>query len=128
MFKYYNKNPLNKRVGDCVIRALSKALNKSWEDVYIELCVYGLYFADMPSSNATWGAYLLNNGFERYILPNNCPDCYTIADFASDHPHGTYVVATGTHTVTVENGNIYDSWRSENEIPIYYFKKKDHRQ
>jgi len=127
MFKYYNKNPLNKRVGDCVIRALSKALNKSWEDVYIELCVYGLYFADMPSSNATWGAYLLNNGFERHILPNTCPDCYTIADFATEHPRGVYVVATGTHVVAVENGNIYDSWRSENEIPIYYFKKKEHK-
>lgn len=123
MLIYYNPNPLNKNVGDCVIRALTKALQKQWSEVYAELCVYGLYMADMPSSNAVWGAYLIDNGFNRYILPNDCPDCYTIGNFAAEHLDGIYVVATGTHTVTVENGNIYDSWHSENEVPIYYFHK-----
>ena len=123
VYEYYNTNPLGKNVGDCVIRALSKALNMSWQDVYIDLCVQGLYMADLPSSNAVWGAYLQDKGFKRYIIPNICPNCYTIADFATDNNVGCYIVATGTHVVCVDNGVIFDSWQSENEVPIYYFTK-----
>ena len=35
MYSYFNPNPHSKRVGDCVVRALSKATDKSWEDTYI---------------------------------------------------------------------------------------------
>lgn len=31
MFKKYNPNPYAARVGDCAIRAMSKALDQSWE-------------------------------------------------------------------------------------------------
>ena len=55
---------------------------------------------DMPSSNAVWGSYLYDHGFRRQIIPNECPECYTIADFCLDHPFGLYVLATGTHVVT----------------------------
>lgn len=124
MMKYYNPNPQKKNVGDCVIRAISKALNIAWDDVYVGLCVYGFSMCDMPSSNAVWGAYLQDNGFERHILPNICPNCYSIADFAADNPIGRYIVATGTHAVAVIDGIIWDSWNSENETPIYYFVKE----
>ena len=40
MYEFYNPNPLSKSVGDCVIRALSKALNKSWDDTAIELFIF----------------------------------------------------------------------------------------
>lgn len=125
MYVYYNPNPLGKNVGDCVIRALTKALDMPWESVYTELCVQGLNMADMPSSNAVWGAYLRSKGFNRSIIPNSCPDCYTMTDFAADNNVGVYIVATGTHVVTVSDGNIYDSWHSENEIPTYFFYKEN---
>ena len=124
LFEYYNPNPQQKNVGDCVIRALTKALNRPWEDVYTELVIQGLSMADLPSSNAVWSKYLINNGFTRYILPNNCPDCYTVEDFATDNKIGCYVLATGSHAVCVDNGVIYDSWNSTKEIPIYYFQKE----
>lgn len=122
MFNYYNPSPDGKNVGDCVIRALSKALNKSWEDIYIDLCVYGLYMADMPSSNAVWGAYLVDNGFNMQAISKGLRG-YTIGDFAADNPEGVYIMATGTHVVAIIDGDIYDSWNSEKEIPIYYFYK-----
>ena len=37
MWIEYLNNPLGLRVGDCVIRAISKALNATWEEVYIDL-------------------------------------------------------------------------------------------
>lgn len=33
-----NENPINNRVGDCVVRAISTALNQEWEKTYTELC------------------------------------------------------------------------------------------
>jgi hypothetical protein len=36
-YVYFNPNPSGKMVGDCIIRALSKILNMSWESVFVEL-------------------------------------------------------------------------------------------
>ena len=40
MYKYYNRNPRNRNIEDCVIRSLSLLTNRSWEDVYKELSIY----------------------------------------------------------------------------------------
>lgn len=123
MYIQFNPNPKQKRVGDCVIRAICKATNQVWEDAYIQVCLQGLRMADMPSSNPVWGEYLKSQGFEQVMIPNTCPSCYTIDDFCKDHPNGTYVVGTGTHVVCVKSGNAYDAWDSTNEIPVYYFRR-----
>ena len=123
-YESFNPNPSKKRVGDCTIRAISKALNQSWDKTYVNLCVYGLMLSDMPSANAVWGAFLKSRGFERHIVPNTCPDCYTLSDFCNDYPHGTYVVGFDGHVATVVDGKVYDSWDSRNETPIYYWKRK----
>lgn len=78
---------------------------------------------DIRHANHVWGTYLRNNGFKRFNLPDLCPDCYTVRDFCSDHPTGTFVLATGTHVIAVINGNYYDSWDSGMEIVAYLFKK-----
>lgn len=124
MFQFFNPNPAGRNVGDCVIRAVCKATGQTWEKSYTDLCLQGFMMLDMPSSNAVWGAYLRGQGFKRYVIPNTCPDCYTIGQFAADHPQGLFVVATGTHVVTVDSGTIFDTWDSSNEVPIYYFTKE----
>lgn len=90
----------------------------------MEIVLQGFMMHDMPSSNEVWSAYLRKNGFERRAIPNTCPDCYTIKDFAIDNPIGEFMLATGTHVVAVKDGNYYDTWDSGNEIPIFYFKKE----
>ena len=123
MYSYYNANPYKIRVGDCVIRAISKALNQSWEDTYIDLTIQGYLLGDLLSSNAVWDAYLKSKGFKRNIVPNDCPECYTIEDFCNEHPQGTFVIGTGTHCVAIENGCVFDTWNSSGECPIYYYHK-----
>lgn len=123
MYEYYNPNPNGKTVSDCVIRAISKALNQSWEETYIELSLQGYLMADLLNSNAVWSSYLKNKGFARDVVSNDCPECYTIYDFACEHPNGTFIVGTGTHAVAVVDGTIYDAWNSENEQPIYFYYK-----
>lgn len=124
MYEFFNSNPSDKFVGDCVVRAISKALNKSWESAYIELCIQGLMMSDMPSSNAVWNRYLKNKGFKRHEI-EDCPECYSIYDFCKEHPEGVYIVGTGSHAVCICNGCAYDAWNSLRETPVYYFEKEN---
>ena len=124
-FVFYNPNPVGKQVGDCPVRAIAKATGQSWDEVYTGLCVQGLAMGDMPSANSVWGAYLRQHGFARNVIPNTCPDCYTVAEFAKDHPQGVYVLALSGHVVCQLNGDYYDTWDSGNEIPLFYWEKED---
>lgn len=119
-----NLNPFGKHVGDCVVRALSLALDQDWDTTYLELMSQGFSMKDMPSSNAVWGQYLKNKGYKRYVIPDECPDCYTVDEFCMDNPRGVYILGTGTHVVTVKDGSYYDTWDSGREIPLYYFEKE----
>lgn len=121
----YNPNPAGKHVGDCAIRAVTKAIGESWEDAYCGILIHGFAMCDMPSNNGVWGAYLRKKGFARKMLSNECPDCYTVKDFCVDHPQGTYVVAVSGHVLTIVDGDYYDSWDSGNESPIYYFERNE---
>lgn len=123
MWIQYQPNPCGRNVGDCSVRAISKALGVDWEQAYLLIVTAGFNMCDMPSSNAVWGAVLRMNGFYRENIPNTCPDCYTAEDFCNDHPEGIYVLGFGTHVATVVDGNIYDSWDSSREIPQYYWYK-----
>jgi hypothetical protein len=123
MFVSYNPNPQGRNVGDCVIRAISKLLNQSWDEVYAQIAVYGLMHSDMPTANHVWASFLLRNGYKRRLVSDDCPECYTVEDFCRDHPHGSYLLAIDGHVVTVIDGCIYDSWDSSHEIPIFYWYK-----
>ena len=122
-WRYWNENPAGRNVGDCAVRAIAVALGTDWETAYLMISDAGYKMADMPSSNSVWGAVLRQNGFYRHTIPNTCPDCYTINDFAADHPKGVYVVCTGNHVCTIRDGLIYDSWDSTQEIPQFYWSK-----
>ena len=123
-YKYYNPNPNSKSVGDCVVRAISKIMGYSWDKTYIELSIQGYLMKDLPDSNQVWDSYLRGCGFQRRIIPNTCPDCYTVKDFCDDHPYGEYILATGSHVVASKFGNYYDSWDSGSEVPIFYYERR----
>ncbi len=87
------------------------------------MCLYGLIMFDMPSSNAVWGKYLYEQGYRRHAIPDRCPVCYTVAQFAEEHPKGSYILGTGSHVVACEDGCYYDTWDSGMEVPIFYWEK-----
>lgn len=123
MYIYYNPNPVGRSVGDCAVRAISKALDISWEDAYAKIATNGYRMGDMPSSDSVWGSVLRMNGFYREGLPDFCPDCYTAEMFCKDNPVGIYVLGFGGHVATVIDGDLFDSWDSSQEIPQYYWSK-----
>lgn len=125
MFIKYNINPQRKNVGDCTIRAISKALDQSWEETYTGIALEGFAMCDMPSANHVWGAYLRSKRFTRKIIPESCPIDYTVKDFSKDNPQGTYILALSGHVVAVVDGDYYDTWDSGDETPIYYWERID---
>lgn len=119
----FMNNPVGRKVGDCAVRAMSKALNMGWESAYIALAINGLQMGDIMSSNSVSGALLRQNGFSKAIIPDRCPYCYTIDDFCRDNSKGIFVLGTGNHLVTAQDGDYYDSWDSGKEVPIYVWYK-----
>ena len=125
-YEYYNPNPAGRSVGDCTVRAISKILGQTWEKTYVDLALEGFIRGDLPNADSVWGPYLHRNGFTRHLLPDNCPDCYTIRDFAAEHPTGAYILSMpGRHVAAVVDGAVFDSWDSGGEIPTYYWKKEN---
>lgn len=125
LWEKFNPNPAGRSVGDCAVRAVSKALGVSWEKAFTMIVANAYQMADMPSSNSVWGSVLFQNGFKRSAIESDCPDCYTAEDFINDHPTGVYVLGFGNHVATVMDGVLYDSWNSSQEIPQYYWSKND---
>lgn len=119
-FIEYNPNPEGKRTDDCVVRAITKVTGYDWERVYAELAVQGMKYHDLFEKNYVWINYLRGKGYSRFVIPNTCPDCYTVAQFAEDHPRGTFLLGTGTHVVAVIDGDYYDTWDSGHEVPVFY--------
>lgn len=120
-FVFYNPNPKRITAGDCVIRAICLLTDRDWDDVYLSIAIQGFKEKEMPSANDVWGQYLFDLGFERKMLPASCCFDYTVSSFCREFSRGKFLLATGSHVVTVIDGNYYDTWDSGNEIPIYYW-------
>lgn len=125
MWIKYNANPVANRVEDCAIRAVAVALDVSWEYAFDLIAKNAKEMGNVMHSNAVFGSVLRQHGFKRFIVPNSCPDCYTLIDFCMDNPEGVYVVGLDSHVVAVVDGNYIDTWDSGNEIPIYYWKEME---
>lgn len=121
----YNPNPVGRRVGDCAVRAVAKALDTDWETAFTLLVVNAFLMGDMPSSDSVWGSVLRQNGFGRESLPDSCPDCYNTVDFCNDHPEGVFVLGFGGHTATVRDSKLFDSWDSSELSPQFYWYRKE---
>lgn len=125
MFQEYNPNPAGRKVGDCAVRAVAKALGIDWETAYLMIAMNGYSMGDMPSSDSVWGSVLRQHGFYKATIPDRCPDCYTAEDFMNEYPDGVYVLGFGGHVATVIDKVLYDSWDSTKEIPVYFWYRKE---
>ena len=125
MWIYANPNPCRQEEPDCVVRAISIATGKTWRKVHRDLCLMSSENCTMPSVNWLWEMYLKKNGFRKFLLPESCPECVTVREFAMRFPEGTYVIGTGSHAVCVIDGDWYDTWDSGDETPTYFFRRSE---
>jgi len=124
MFIYYNPNPKGKHVTDCTIRAICRLEGLTWLEAFDSVTDICRENYDMPSSDKMWGKFLSMRGYRRYLIPDTCPDCYTVRDFCDDHPIGSYLLKTSGHVIAVVNGDYYDTFDSGDKSPIYYYRKE----
>jgi len=124
--KYYNPNPLKKETGDCVVRALTKATGKEWDEVYKELFEIGFELKVMPNSDEAWKEYLLRNGFEYCkITVKKGSKRPTVDSFTRSNKKGIFVLRVANHLVTAQDGYYYDTWDCGNKSLYGYYKKID---
>lgn len=115
MFRYLNKNPKNRLVNDCVVRAISLAENKSWEQTYDELSEIAKNEGIILDDVTFVDKYLQ----DRYI--ESCQRCnnkrVTIKQFLEENRTGVYLITMKGHITCVINGILYDTWDcSRNKI------------
>ena len=106
MYRFYNANPLARRVNDCTIRAISRATGHSWDETYVELSEFARELAVMPDNVFYIDAYLTEH-FEKIFW---CKDNnkITVGEFVERHPYGTYLITMSGHITCAEDGVIYD--------------------
>ena len=112
MYQYYNCNPLNRQVNDCVVRAVSLAEGRSWDDTYRKLSKLALKDAIILDDVLFVEKYL--NQFYRSI----CAKCkgirLTVGEFANLNPKGTFLITMKGHITCCIDGVVYDTWDCTN--------------
>lgn len=126
-YKYYqpNKKDLKDKQGDCVIRALTKVMNKSWLEVFDELVPIAREMQTTISCKDAYESYLKLQGFTYHGISNKKGTKRpTVDSFAREHKNGTYYLNVANHCVAVENGNYYDTWDSGYKSLYGYWEKE----
>lgn len=126
-FEYKNVNPKGNRCDDCVIRTLSEAMNKSWDDVFNDLIEYSKKYKLMSNDTKIYSKYLKDNGWiktkqlrkwdnKKYTGIELCKELQDGHEFHLDTGHiinynNTIICHIGHgHITTIKNGKIIDSW------------------
>lgn len=123
MWRRFQPNPFNISTSDCTVRAICAVTGLDWRTAHRILCELSGEMGEMPDRNRSWWAFLRAIGFTQFRLIDTCPDCYTVADFARDHPHGRFILGPHEHAVAVIDGDWWDSWDSGGTVPTYYFEE-----
>lgn len=104
MWKYYNANALGNKVNDCVVRAISKAEGKSWDETYSELSeiaqAEGILLDDVN--------FVENYLDKRYIRA--CHYSKMVGEFMNEHKKGTFLITMEGHITVIVDGVLYDTF------------------
>lgn len=119
MYKFYNANSHGNFVNDCVIRAISLAERKTWDETYEKMSDLaqekGLLFDDI-----NFVEDYLDKHYERQ------PHCAkTVGDFVKSHPKGTYLITMQGHISCCVQGILYDLFDCTSK-PIWDAWKVNH--
>ena len=128
-YVYYqpNKKDIKDQVGDCQVRALSKALNLSWIEAFdltIPLCrelqTYTIFDGCLEKTKES----MRKLGFDYHGISNKRGSKRpTVDEFAKNHPNGIYICTVTHHVVAVVDGKYYDTWDSGWRSMYGYYEK-----
>lgn len=117
-FKYYNRNPDNLRLKDCVCRAISTATGLYYEAVDNLL--------DMISKE--YGCDKLCVCCYKHLLEDTlcyvtdyCNYSKTVKDLVSEFPKNVLVIRISEHLTSAINGTVLDIWDCSEELVDCYW-------
>jgi len=121
-FHFYNANPKNKITTDCVIRAISTALEIPYNDVVMEMAELQCRTGLDPSEKKAIDKFLQNHGWTKCKQPKKLDNTkYTgdefctsfIPSFCKHNKMNRIVAFIGTHhAVAIIDGVVWDTWNS----------------
>lgn len=104
MYKYYNANVRGNNVNDCVIRAISKAEDKSWDETYRELSEIAQY-EGVLLDDVEFVEHYLDKRYKRA-----CHYSKTVEEFMAENPKGIYLITMEGHITVIIDGVLYDTF------------------
>ena len=125
-FKQFNANPKGKKASDCVLRAISVANNKSWEQTLKEMTELSLKTGYVFNEKNGYEKYLKNNGWAKCKMPKKSDNTkYTIKEFVERlaKNNQTYIISVCGHLTVVKNLELIDTWNCCNyNVGNFYTK------
>lgn len=108
MYKFHNANSKGRFVNDCVIRAVSFAENKDWEETYEELSdiakEQGILLDDVRFVEP-----LLDSRYKRICFCDK-----TVGEFILTHQKGTWLITMPNHISVIRDGILFDTFDCRN--------------
>ena len=113
-YKYYNANPLGRRVNDCTVRAISIANDISWDEAYDWLSTYAKAQGIMMDEVEYIDKFLEDNFIKLCGCKNKVK--VTVGQFIESHPYGTFLITMNGHITCCIDGCIYDTFDPRDRI------------
>lgn len=110
MYKFYNANARGRFTNDCVIRAISLAENKTWDETYEELS-YIAQNKGILLDDVNFVEPLLDDRYERVCYNNKY-----VGEFVEEHTCGTYLICMNSHITCCRDGILYDTFDCRNRL------------
>lgn len=112
---------------DCVVRSISLATGKSWEEVYDDLCTIGRKLCRMPNEKLVYGRYLQSIGWEKMPAPRKQDNHRFLAkEFVVSHKETIIAHVGGHHLSCFIEGRIHDIWDCGSySVGNFWVKRKD---
>lgn len=110
MYKFHNANARNRFVNDCVIRAISVAEGKTWDETYDELSDIAQYEGNL-FNDADFVENYLDKRYKRVAHYSKY-----VGEFAEEYPNGIYLVTMPNHITVIIDGVVYDTFDCRNRI------------
>lgn len=120
-YVYLNVNPDNKKVSDCVTRAISFASGLPYPEIRKKLWLTARLYGCEKLCKFCY------SNFITYVLKYKEVNCHdlTIGEFADRYPYGTYLIRVEGHLTTIKNGVLYDIFDCRNEPCDTVWKRVD---
>ena len=112
MFSYLNLHPQQKKVRDCVKRAIAFVSDTPYEQIAKELNELKKEIkSKVFNDNKNWKEYVSRKGWEKLSFPSEKGKVRMNGErFCQQFPKGTYLLRMAGHLTAVKDGVIYDTW------------------